>query len=183
MPPKVRRAIAKRARPDAPPPTPPRCDLMCDGIAGGPLLCCGKRLCVSCETKMLDHEIGRDVWYIVCPFCRKRVHYTAFEVKHLLAENCPHHSKALGEHGDVVVHMPNAAGHYDHPDSQLLVHRVADYAADEEHIDLLNEEIEHMQDRVTRLVEQNRRLLEQNRQAIELTGRLNDELASRPRHR
>ena len=160
MPPKVRRTIAKRARPGAPPPTPPRCDLMCDGIAGEPLLCCGKRLCVSCETKMLDHEIGRDVWYIVCPFCRKRVHYTAFEVKHLLAENCPHHSKALGEHGDVVVHMPNAAGHYDHPDSQLLVHRVAEY-------DALNEGIDE-------LLEQNWQVAECNRRVIEQTRLLND---------
>ena len=139
---------------------------MCDGMAGEPLPCCGGRICGSCLTNLLDHKRWDhkrsipDVWYIFCPFCQKEMLYPARVVKQLLAENCPRHSKALGEHGDAVVHMPNAAGHYDHPDSQLLVHRVAEY-------DALNEGIDE-------LLEQNWQVAECNRRVIEQTRLLND---------
>ena len=44
-------------------------------------------------------------------------------VKVLLAENCPHHAKALGDEGDVVVHLPDPDGHYACADSKLKVYK------------------------------------------------------------
>ena len=147
---------------------------MCDGMAGEPLPCCGKRLCGSCVTNLLDYRFETD-WYIRCPFCQKESGVSENRVKHLLAKNCTHHSKTLGEPGGVVVHMPNNAGHYDHPDSYLLVGNVADDTETELLFESLEAGNAYLREQNGRLLETNgrleaqvERLLEGNRQLLRL---------------
>ena len=100
------------------------CDLVCDNAREFDVSCCDKNLCGACVTNLL--RVKCSIWYFNCPFCRKEQRMQEGIVKVLLAENCPHHAKALGDEGDVVVHLPDPDGHYACADSKLKVYKARD---------------------------------------------------------
>ena len=127
MPPNVRRTIAKRARPGA--------TLCATAWPKGPYLAVGGAFA----------DRASSTWWIACWWTAAAACGTSFArsaggksesltgtSSNYWPKTAPHHAKALGVGRRVAVHVPDAHGHYDSPDSVLYEHNVVAMGAMEQ---------------------------------------------------